>query len=84
MMTVNATKLVKGGQIQKHAGAGLFRAFLAGRKPSLILAFYWLACDVGALIALQASLRQPKQPTRKPAVMVDYFDFDLQDGRKAA
>jgi hypothetical protein len=73
MYTVDASALVKGGEIQKHPAAGLFRAYLRGRKPSIVLAFHFLANDVGSLVMLQQGLRvgQPVQTRPRPRKLLE-------------
>ncbi len=86
MFTVNASTLVKRGEIQKHPAAWLFRAYLRGRKPSLILAFDWLVSGEGMLLSLQQDL-QPK-PAPKPRKLTEpaYLPPAWQqlDGRQEA
>ena len=69
MTTVNASSLVKGGEIQKHPAAGLFRSYLRGRKPSLILAFDWLVSGEGMLLSLQQDLQ--RKPAPKPGKLLE-------------
>ncbi len=57
MTTINASSLVKGGKMTKHPARFLFKAYLRGRKPSLILAFEFLSKGEGLFVTLQAELR---------------------------
>jgi len=77
MFTVNASTLVNHGEIQKHPAAFAFRAFLRGRKPSIILAFHFLANDIGALVMLQQGLRvaQPVQTRPRPRKLLEPVDL---------
>ena len=68
MFTVNPSSLVKGGKLTNHPSRFLFKAYLDGRKPSLILAFDFLAGDGGLLTALQAELAPKPQPRRFPTM----------------
>jgi hypothetical protein len=67
MLTVNATELVKHGRIAKHPAAGLFRLYLAGRRPTLLLAFDFLAYGEGLFVLLHEDLQaQGHVPARTP------------------
>jgi hypothetical protein len=57
MFIVDAACLVRGGRIAKHPASGLFRAYLRGRKPSLILAYSFFVDGEGLLLSLQSSLK---------------------------
>jgi hypothetical protein len=71
---VNPSALVNRGVIQQeHPAARFFRAFLRGRKPSVIIAYYFLAHDIGMFLELHASLNLPDRlpkPRFRPAVPV--------------
>ena len=52
----NVKNLVRNGKVQDHPIAGMFRSWLRGRKPTIILAFFWLRYAEGLLYALQHDL----------------------------
>ena len=56
--------LVKGGEIQSSPISGFFKRWLNGRKPSIILTFFWLYYDEGMLLAFQHEMNF--FPTRRP------------------
>jgi hypothetical protein len=74
MLVVNASKLVKGGEIVwKHPASGLFPLYLRGRQPSLILAFDYLAFGEGLLVMLHDELgKMGHIPTRPKRVVPLY------------
>ena len=53
--------LVRGGRVIHREFGGMFRMWLAGRRPSVLLAYCWLRHDEGMLMDLQRGLS--KQPT---------------------
>jgi hypothetical protein len=74
---VAVRSVVKGGVLQRHAVAGLFRLWLRGRKPSVLLAWFWLFHDEGALLALQYELN-PTKP-RKPRIYTNYRAMERRE-----
>ena len=87
MTTVS--NLIRGGKIQNHPIAGMFRSWLRGRKPSIILTFFWLCYDEGLLLAFQHDLgmkqRVPQTMTRpriyipepQPASIARWWEEDV-------
>jgi hypothetical protein len=72
MLVVDATELVKDGKVTGHPGAALFRLYLAGRKPTLVLAFDFLAYGEGLFVLLHRQLQErgcipARMPRRRTA-----------------
>jgi hypothetical protein len=58
MLVVDATELVRDGKVAQHPAAGLFRLYLAGRKPTLVLAFDFLIYGEGLFVLLHRQLQE--------------------------